>query len=91
MIHTKASDLVKLLQKLLDAMGPLSEVWNTVKQTSNSHFKPVEVSLSKILTNIEQTVMLLGHVFNNISYIRRFNALKQNAADPWITKQLLFL
>ena len=31
MIHTKASDLVKLLQKLLDAMGPLSEVWNTVK------------------------------------------------------------
>ena len=33
--------------------------------------------------------MLLGQAFNNISYTRRFNALKQNTRDHRKTKQLL--
>ena len=33
--------------------------------------------------------MLLGQAFNNISYTRRFNALKQITGDPRKTKQLL--
>ena len=33
--------------------------------------------------------MLLGQAFNNISYTRHFNALKQITRDPSKTKQLL--
>ena len=53
-------NLVKLQQKLLDVMGPLSKVWGIVEKTNNSRFKKVEVSLSEILANLNQTVMLLG-------------------------------
>ena len=49
----------------------------------------MEVSLSKILTNLDQTVLLLDQVFDNILYTRRFTALKQIAGDPMKTKQLL--
>ena len=83
------SNLVKLQQKLLDVMGPLSKVWNIVQKASNSCFEQIEVSLPEILTNLDQTVMLLGQAFNNISYTRRFNALKQITGDPRKTKQLL--
>ena len=53
-------NLVKLQQKLLDVMGPLSKVWGIVEKANNSRFKKVEVSLSEILANLNQTVMLLG-------------------------------
>ena len=49
----------------------------------------VEVLLPVILANLDQTVMLLGRAFNNISYTRRFNPLKQITGDPRIAKQLL--
>ena len=41
-------------------MRPLSKVWTTVEKTSNSPFEKVEVSLPEILTNLDQTLMLLG-------------------------------
>ena len=83
------SNLVKLQQKLLDAMGPLSQVWTIVEKVSNPSFEEVEVSLPENLTNLDQTVMLLDQAFNNISYSRRFNALKQTTTDHRKTKQLL--
>ena len=70
-------NLVKLQQKLLGVMVPLSKVWITVEKASNSCFGQVLVSVSKILTNVDQTIMLSGQAFHNISYARRFNALKQ--------------
>ena len=78
------SNLVKLQQKLLDARRPLYKVWTTVEQGSNSCFKQVEVSLPDILTNLDQSVVLLGQAFtfNNISYTRFFTALKQINGDP---------
>lgn len=54
------SNLAKLQQKLLDDMGPLSKVWTTVEKATNSRFEQVEVSLSEILTNLNQIVMFLG-------------------------------
>ena len=56
---------------------------------SNSCFEQVEVSLPKNLTNLDQTIVLLGQAFHNISYTRRFNTLKQITGDPRKTKQLL--
>ena len=83
------SNLVKLQQKLLDVTRPLSKVWTIVEKASNSRFEQVEVSLPEILTNLGQTVTLLGQAFNNTSYTRRFNALKQINGDLRKTKQLL--
>ena len=71
------SNLVKLQQKLLDVMGPLSKVWTIVEKARHSRFEQVEASLPEILINLDQTVMLLGQAFNNISHTRRFDALKQ--------------
>ena len=70
-------------------MGPLSKVWAIVEKDSNSPFKQAEVSLPEILTNSDQTVMSLGQAFNNVSYTRRVNALKQITVDPRKTKQPL--
>ena len=70
-------------------MRPLSKAWTMVEKANNSGFEQVEVSLPKILTNLDKTVMFLDQAFNNISYTRRFNALKQITGDPRKTKQLL--
>ena len=70
-------------------MGPLSKVWTIVEKSSNSRFEQVEVSLPAISTSLDQTVMLLGQAFNNISQTTRFNALKQTTGDPRKTKELL--
>ena len=49
----------------------------------------MEISLPQILTNLDQTVMLLDQAFNNISYTRFFNSLNQITGDPRNMKQLL--
>ena len=72
------SNLVKLQKKVLDAMEPLSKVWTTVENASNSRFQQVEDSLPEILTNLGQTVMLLGQAFNNILYTRCVNGNQGN-------------
>ena len=84
-----ASNLVKLQQKLINVMGPLSQVFTIVEKASNYRFVQVEISLPEFLTNLDQTILLLGQVFNNISYTRCFNALKQITGDPRKRKQLL--
>ena len=53
-------NLIKLQQKLLDVMRPLSKVWTIVENTSNSRFKQVEASLTEIMKDLDQTVILLG-------------------------------
>ena len=54
------SNLIKLQQKLLDVMRPLSKVWTIVENTSNFRFKQVEASLTEIMKDLDQTVILLG-------------------------------
>ena len=83
------SNLVKLQQILLDCMRHLLKVWTTVEKGNNFPFKQVEVSLPQILANLDQTVMLLGQAFSNISYTRLFNTLDQITGDPRKMKQLL--
>ena len=80
------SNLVKLQQNILEVMRSLSKVWTIVGEVSNSYFEQVEVSLLQIHTNLDQTVMLLGQTFNNISYTRCFNALKQITGHSRKTK-----
>ena len=54
------SNLIKLQQKLLDVMTPLSKVWTIVENTSNSRFKQVKASLTEIMKDLDQTAILLG-------------------------------
>ena len=57
-------------------MGPLSKIWITVESAEKSKEDQVEVSLGDMLRYLDQAVVLLGQVYNNISYVRRFNVLK---------------
>ena len=68
------ANLVKLQQKLLDVIEPIS----TVEKASNSCFEQLEVSLFKILTKLNQTAILLDQAFNHISHARRFNCTTTN-------------
>lgn len=47
------SNLIKLQQKLLDVMRPLSKVWTIVENTSNSRFKQVGASLPEIMKDLD--------------------------------------
>ena len=76
-------------QKLPHVVEPLSKVWTTGEQASNSCFEQVEVLLPEILTNLDQNVLLVGQAYNSVSYARRFNALKHITGDPKKTKKLL--
>ena len=42
-----------------------------------------------MLRYLDQTVVLLGQAYNNISYTRRFNVLKKITGDPRKTKKNL--
>ena len=75
--------------QLLDAMGPLSKVWATAECAKNSQDKQVEVSLGYMLRYLDQTVVLLGQAYHNISYTLRFHVLKQITGDPRKTKKVL--
>ena len=57
-------------------MDPLSKIWITVESAKNSKEEQVEVSLGDMLRYLDQAAVLLGQVYNNISYVRRFNVLK---------------
>ena len=47
------SNLIKLQQKLLDVMRPLSKVWTIVENTSNFRFKQVGASLPEIMKDLD--------------------------------------
>ena len=84
---TSDTNLVKLQQRLLDVMGPLSKIWTTVESAKNSQDEHAEVSLGDMLRYLDQTVVLLGQAYNNFSYTRHFNVLKQINGDPRKTKK----
>ena len=54
--------------KFSQAAATITRFYGTiVEKTSNSCFEQLEVSLPEILTNLDQTVMLLGQAFNKIT------------------------
>ena len=57
---TSDANLVKLQQRLLDVMGPLSKIWATVESAKNSQDEQVEVSLGDELRYLDHTVVLIG-------------------------------
>ena len=54
------TNLVKLQQKLLDVIGPLSKIWTTAESAKTSQDEQVVVSLGDMLRYLDQTVVLLA-------------------------------
>ena len=54
------TNLVKLQQKLLDAIGPLSKIWTTAESAKTSQDEQVVVSLGDMLRYLDQAVVLLA-------------------------------
>ena len=65
----------KIQQKVLTVMGPLGKVWLTLENAMSTKRQKVEITLEDLKEYTEQTVILIGQVYNSMSYQRRLNAL----------------
>ena len=68
--------LQKMQQKVLNVLGPLSKIWQKIEDSTQCKTDRVEIDLGEFKELTEQSIMILGQVFNNIMYNRRLSALK---------------
>ena len=68
--------LRKLQEKTLNIMGPMSRLWHTLENASNSEEQKVELSIDDFRVIIEQSITLTGQLFNSLTYQRRLNVLQ---------------
>ena len=62
-------------QKVLNVLGPLSKIWQKIEDSTHCKTDRVEIDLGEFKELTEQSVMMLGQVFNNITYNRRLSVL----------------
>ena len=55
-------------QKLLNVLGPLSIIWQKIEDSTQCKTGRVEIDLCGFKELTEQSVMMLGQVFINITY-----------------------
>ena len=67
--------LQKMQQKLFNVLGPLSKIWQKIEDSTQCKIDRVEINLCEFKELIEQSIMMLGQVFNNIMYNRRLSVL----------------
>ena len=79
----------KFQQKMLDVLGPLSRLWDGLKDIKNASDDTVPVSVEDHIELIEQTVLLLGQASNSILYSQRLQILKTLIKDPKKAKNIL--
>ena len=71
-------------------MGPLSKIWQKIEDSTQCKTDRVEIDLGEFKELIEQSIMMLGQVFNNITYNRRLsflNALMKEQKSKQILKE----
>ena len=56
-------------QKVFNVLGPLPKIWQKIEDSTQCKTDRVEIELT------EQYIMMLGQVFNNITYNRRVSVL----------------
>ena len=56
-------------QKVFNVLGPLPKIWPKIEDSTQCKTDRVEIELT------EQSIMMLGQVFNNITYNRRVSVL----------------
>ena len=62
-------------QKLLHVLGPLSKIWQKIKDSTQCKTDRVEIDLCKFKELTKQSIIMLGQVFNNVTYNRRLSVL----------------
>ena len=62
-------------QKVLDVLGPISKIWQKTEDSTHSRTDRVEIDLCEFKEFTEQSITMLGQVFNNITYNRRLSVL----------------
>ena len=67
--------LQKIQQKVLNALGPLSKIWQKIEDSTQCKTDRVEIDLGEFKELTEQSIMMLGQVFNNITYNSRLSLL----------------
>ena len=63
----------KLQSKILTVIGPFSKVWYTIEESLDGGSRKFDVE--KMSQYIDQTILLIGQVFNSLSCSRRMNVL----------------
>ena len=81
--------LRKFQEKTLNIMGPMSRLWHTLENASNSEEQKVELSIDDFRVIIEQSITLTGQLFNSLTYQRRLNVLQSITTKDSKAKQLL--
>ena len=79
--------LEKKQEKIVNAMGPLSRVCKTLEDVKND--PTLTLSLEKVATCMDKTVLLLGQAFQAATYHCRFNALSSVMKDHRKLKETL--
>ena len=60
----------KIQQYKINIMGPLSNVWKTIKNVENESSGEMTLPLEEVATNLNKSVQLLGQAFqSNITTI----------------------
>ena len=65
----------KLQQKVLNTLGPLSKICQKIEDSIQCKTDKVEKGLCEFKQLTEQSIMILGQVFNNKTYNRRLSVL----------------
>ena len=61
---------------MLNVLGPLSRNWQKIEDSTQYKTDRVEIDLGEFKEELtEQSIMMLGQVFNNITYNRRLSVL----------------
>ena len=79
--------LENVQQKNVNIMVPLARVWEALEDIKND--PTLTLSLEKVATNMDKTVLLLGQAFQAATYHRRFNALSSVIKDHRKLKETL--
>ena len=64
-----------MLQNILNVLGPLSKIWQKTEHSTQCKTDRVDTDLGEFKELTEQSIMMLGQVFNNITYNSRLSLL----------------
>ena len=62
-------------KKILNALGPISKIWQKIEDSTQFRTDRVEIDLCEFKKLSEQSIAMLGQVFNKITYNKRLSVL----------------
>ena len=67
--------LQKMQQKLLNVLGPLSKNWQKIEDSTQCKTDRIEIDLCQFKELTEQSIIMFGQVFDNVTYNRHLSVL----------------